>query len=148
MNEQTKKRALRLLDKRDYARRELIDKLVEKGEAAEDAEAVADRFVELGLINDARYGSLVVRHYAAKGYGVNRIRAELNRRGLPRELWDEALASMPAQDDTVDRFLRSRLKGNFDQKDVKRVSDALVRRGFSWDEIKSALNRYRSELEE
>ena len=40
MNEQTKNRALRMLDRRDYSRAELTKKLVEKGETAENAEAI------------------------------------------------------------------------------------------------------------
>ena len=70
--ESAKKRALRLLERRDYSRKELILKLTEKGEPLEDAEAVADRMMELGVINDERYSRMLVRHYASKGYGVLR----------------------------------------------------------------------------
>ena len=148
MNEQTKNRALRMLDKRDYARKELIGKLVQKGETPEDAQAVVDRFVELGVVDDEKYGAMVVRHYAAKGYGAARIRTELSRRGVPRELWEQALEQMPQQEEAIDRFLQSRLKGEAGQKEVKRVTDALLRRGFSWEEIRSALNRYLRSLED
>jgi len=148
MNEKTKARAIRMLDKRDYARQELINKLTEKGETEEDATEVADRFVELGIIDDARYSAIVVRHYAAKGYGMSRIKNELYRRGISKDLWDSALEEMPEQDDTIDRFLASKLKGSVDTKDIKRASDALLRRGFSWEEIKSALMRYKSDFED
>ena len=148
MNEKTKARAIRMLDKRDYARQELINKLMEKGEAEADAEEVTDRFVELGIIDDERYSALLVRHYAAKGYGASRIKTELYRRGISKDLWDTALEEMPEQDDTIDRFLQVKLKGNVEEKLIKRATDALLRRGFSWDEIKSALMRYKSDLED
>ena len=148
MNAKTKARAIRMLDKRDYARQELINKLVEKGEAEEDAAEVADRFTELGIIDDERYSALLVRHYAAKGYGASRIKTELYRRGIDKDLWDAALEEMPEQDDTIDRFLATKLKGSIDAKDIKRASDALLRRGFSWEEIRSALVRYKSDLED
>ncbi|MBR4077333.1 MAG: hypothetical protein IKK17_01875, partial [Oscillospiraceae bacterium] len=61
--ESAKKRALRLLERRDYSRKELILKLTEKGEPLEDAEAVADRMIELGVISDERYSHMLVRHY-------------------------------------------------------------------------------------
>ena len=37
------------------------------------------------------YAAQVVRYYSAKGYGERKLRDELYRRGVPRELWDEAL---------------------------------------------------------
>ena len=148
MNDKTKARALRMLDKRDYARQELINKLVEKGETEEDAAEVTDRFVSLGIINDERYSAILVRHYAAKGYGASRIKNELYRRGIDRDLWDAALEEMPEQEDTLDRFLQTKLKGSADEKAIKRATDALVRRGFSWEEIRSALMRYKSELDD
>ena len=38
--------------------------------------------VGLGYINDREYAGMVVRHYAAKGYGARRVRDELRRRGI------------------------------------------------------------------
>ncbi len=148
MNEQTKNKALRMLDRRDYSRAELVKKLVEKGEPQADAEAVADRLAELGVVDDARYAALVVRQYAGKGYGETRVRMELLRRGVPRELIDEALQQMPKQEDALDALLRRRLGERFDRADVKRATDALARKGYGWDEIASALQRLRDELDE
>ena len=89
--ERAKARALRLLEKRDYSEAELAAKLVEKGDDPDSARAAAARMAELGFVNDENYAAMVVRHYAAKGYGRARIREELRRRKLPRELWDAAL---------------------------------------------------------
>ena len=144
-----KERALAMLDRRDYSRAELLKKLREKGEDAAEAEAAVERLVELGFVDDARYAPLVVRRCAAKGYGPQRVRQELLRRGIPRELWDEAMAQMPVQDDAVDRLLRSRLKSAHpDRAELKRASDYLLRKGYGWDEIRAALARYDAEIEE
>ena len=89
MNEDAKARALKILERRDVSRKMLLDKLTEKGVADADAEEVADWLCGLGVVSDERFAGLVVRHYAAKGYGERRIREELYRRGIPREL-DEA----------------------------------------------------------
>ena len=144
-----KERALALLDRRDYSRAELLKKLLEKGEEEAEATAAVDRLTELGFVDDARYAPIVVRHYAAKGYGARRVQQELARRGIPKELWDEAMAQMPAQDDTIDRLLRSRLRGGeTDRAALKRASDFLLRKGYGWDEIKSALERYHADIED
>ena len=45
-------------------------------------------------------------------------------------------------------FLASRLRGGEDDpKQIKKVSDALCRRGFSWEEIRSGLRRYGAQEE-
>ena len=67
--ERAKARALRLLEKRDYSEAELAAKLVEKGDDPDSARAAAARMAELGFVNDENYAAMVVRHYAAKGYG-------------------------------------------------------------------------------
>ena len=143
-----KERALALLDRRDYSRAELLKKLLEKGEDEAEAAAAVERLAELGFVDDARYAPIVVRHYAAKGYGARRVQQELARRGIPRELWDAAMAQMPAQDDTIDRLLQSKLRGEVDRAALKRASDFLLRKGYGWDEIKSALERYHADIEE
>ena len=86
---------------RDSSEAERAAKLVEKGDDPDSARAAAARMAELGFVNDENYAAMVVRHYAAKGCGRARIREELRRRKLPRELWDAALDELPEQSDTV-----------------------------------------------
>ena len=46
-------------------------------------------------------------------------------------------------------LLRQKLKGRApDEKELKRASDALARRGYRWEEIKAALRRYGADIEE
>ncbi len=143
--EEVKKRALRMLERRDYGRDELVYKLVLKGELDSEAQAAADRMVELRFINDESYAAMVVRHYAAKGFGMSRIRQELRRRRLPRELWDAAFEEMPEQDDTIDRLLRAKLRSEEpDRDEIRRASNSLIRRGFSYDQVREALERLRA----
>lgn len=137
-----KARALRIINARPMSREELRKRLVEKGETPENAEECSEWLCQMGLINDAEYAGSVVRHYAAKGYGASRIKQELRRHGVSRELWDEAMEQMPEQDEYLARFLRSRLSDPGDRAQVKKVSDALFRRGYSWDQIKHALNEF------
>lgn len=138
----SKARALRIINARPMSREELRKRLVEKGETPENAEECAEWLCQMGLINDTEYAGSVVRHYAAKGYGAARIKQELRRHGVSRELWDEAMSQMPEQDEYLARFLRSRLTDPGNRAQVKKVSDALFRRGYSWDQIKHALNEF------
>lgn len=136
-----------MLGSRPLSREELIKRLVEKGGSRDDAEAAADWLEELGALDDRAYAATVVRHYGGRGYGPARIREELRRRGISKELWEDALEEFPDPEETLDALVRKKAKGGLDTpRDVKRVGDALLRRGFSWTDIKAAISRY-SELE-
>ena len=141
-------RAMELLSRRPMSEKELIDKLTRKGEDEETAADCARWLRENGFLNDESYAAAVARHYAAKGYGPGRVRAELSRRGVDRELWDDTLEAMPENTDKLDRFITARLTDPEDRDQIRKVSAALYRRGYSWEEIRSALRRFNAETEE
>ena len=143
-----KRKAIELLMRKPQSRQELSRRLREWEASDEEAEAICDRMEELGYLNELEYAGRVVRHYVSKGFGERKIRDELYRRGVPRELWDEALEQIEEEDNAsaIDAFLEKKLKGSHDPKDVKRASDALARRGFAWPEISDALRRYGMEV--
>ncbi len=112
----------------------------------EQAEAVADKLADLGLLNDEEYACTVVRHYAAKGYGPRKIRDELYRRGVPREYWEGALGEREPDERQIDKLVRQKLRGaEPTRENLKKVSGYLARRGYGWDEISGALGRLRKE---
>ena len=146
--EETRKKALALLDRRDYGSEELCAKLIEKGAEPDEARAAVRYMIRVGFIDDERYAAMVARHYAAKGYGAGRVREELRRRKLDRELWDAALAELPEPDETVDALLRAKLRGKAADRDtVRKAGAALVRRGFTWEAVRAAADRYLAEME-
>ena len=165
-------RAVGLLSLRPMSRKELLDKLCtpprqKRGKYPYDkldevpdpvllearrealrgrAEEVAGRLEELGLLNDGEYARTVVRHYAAKGYGPRKLRDELYRRGVPRELWEEAMGEREPDGDQVVELARQKLRGaEPTRENLKKASDYLARRGYGWEEISSALERLREE---
>ena len=141
-----RERALRIIGARPMSEKELRDRLVEKGETPDDAEEAVDWLRGLRLLNDAEYAAMCVRHYAAKGYGPGRIRSELYRRGVPRELWEDALEELPEQDGEIDRLLRKKLRGDVTDRDaVRKATDYLCRRGFKHEDIRAAVERLRTE---
>ena len=142
-------KAARMASGRMLSRKELTDRLGRKGIDLDTAEETADWLESLGAVDDAAYAGVIVRHYAASGYGPGRVRQELQKRGIPRALWDEALTQLPDSADAIDHFLRKKLGGRTpDRAMLKKLSDALLRRGFSWNDIRPALNRLGGEIEE
>ncbi|NCB63810.1 MAG: regulatory protein RecX [Clostridia bacterium] len=144
-----KNRALTLLTARPMSRKELIRKLTEKETPGDEAGEIADWLERLGLLNDEAYAHALVRHYAAKGYGPYKLKDELYRRGVPKEYWDAALNEVTENEEQIDAFVRRKLKGKSpDRQELKKVSDALARRGYRWAEISAALRRCGAEIQE
>ena len=144
----SRQHALMLLSRRQYSKNELYKKLIEKGEDEQAAEDCVAWLAENRLIDDEYYAGAVARHYTAKGYGAGRVKAELARRGIDRELMAQTLETLTASDDMIDKFISSRLRDPGDPAEVRKISNALFRRGYSWDEIKSALRRHSAETED
>ena len=142
-----KRRAVEMLSRRSLSSRELYDKLVRKGEDPQGAAACVRWLQDNRLLDDRSYASSIVRHYSAKGYGPARIRSELSRRGIEKDLWGEVLSMRPDNVDKIDAFIAARLHDPEDRDQVRKVTAALFRRGFGWDEIRAALSRFRAEAE-
>ena len=140
-------RGLWLLDTRDYTRKGMYDKLrVLFGDEA--AEYAADRLEEAGFIDDARFAARA----AELMLGANRSRRDivtrLMRKGVAREIALDAVsdAANDAGCDPVeqiktliDKKYASRLAAG-DKKERQKIIAALARRGFDYEDIRSALN--------
>ena len=144
-----KEKALDLLTRKPQSRKELERKLKEWGAGEAESAALCDRMEELGYLNDASYAARVVRYYSAKGFGEKKLRDELYRRGIPREMWDDALEQAQDPAEAIDAFVTKKLAGkDLDRKQLQKVSAALARRGYSWSDINDALRRYGAETGE
>ena len=137
-----------LIGRRAMSRRDLEKKLREKGAGEAEARYAAEWMEAIGAINDAEYAAALVRHYGGRGYGPAYIRQKLYEKGVPKELWEDALEELP-EGSPIDAFLASRLRGRApDEKEKRRLTNALLRRGFAWGEIREAWGRLDEELEE
>ena len=145
----TRQQAAEMAGRRMLSQKELSDRLVKKGTDPQEAQETAQWLADLGAVDDAAYAGVIVRHYAAMGYGPGRVRQELQHRGVPRELWDEALAQLPPAADAVRKVVAARLRGRpMTQEDSRKLAAALQRRGFSWNDIRPVLNEWGQEIDE
>ena len=146
---ETRARAANMIAARPLSKQELTKRLRKRGAADADADAAADWLEDIGALDDLAYAKAVVRHYGAGGYGEAKLRDELYRRGVPRALWDEALATAPDARETITRVIASKTKGGaLNEKECKKLSDLLLRRGFAWRDVKAALRALGAEIEE
>lgn len=145
----TRAAAADLIGKRAMSRRDLERKLQEKGANEAEARYAAEWLEAIGALNDAEYAAALARHYSGRGYGPARVREKLYEKGIPRELWEDALEQIPENDGQIDAFLTGKLRGREpDEKEKRRLTNALLRRGYPWGDIKAAWNRLGEETEE
>ena len=143
-----REKALEYISRRRMSCKELERKMLDKGYEEETVAYCVNWLLENRFLNDESYAGAVVRHYAGKGYGPGRIRAELSRRGIERELWDTAMDEFPEDTSKIDKFIASRLTDPEDRDQVRKISAALYRRGHSWEDIRRALRRFSAECED
>ena len=143
-----KMRAVRIVAASSVSKKDLRQRLIQKGEdPAQAAEAVA-WMAELHLVDDRETARQIVSRCASRGYGIARARQALYEKKIPKELWDEALEDFPDQTDSILSFLRSRLSTDADSKEVKRATEALLRRGHSYGDVRKALSKLSLDAED
>lgn len=147
--EKTLQMAANVLEYRHRSSRALYQRLLEKGAEEQDAAYAVARLQELGYLNDGEYGALLVRDLCRRGYGPGRIRRYLREKLLDPPDIDTAMEAYTFQPEKMQTYIESKLRGQApDRKALKRVADGLFRRGFSWEEIRSALRDYSLNMED
>jgi regulatory protein len=131
--------ALRALARRDHSIAELERKLKDRKISVTAAAAVIARLAESGYLDDRRFAErwaeAAVRN--GRGYGV-RLRQDLARRGVNREIIEEVLAGITTTygEDAALAALAERrfagfVPGGATDREKHRVMAYLQRRGFS-----------------
>ena len=141
--------ALYLIEFRDRTEKELREKLTAKGYSEEQIEDTAEFLKNYGYLDDKRYASHFI-HDAInlKKWGKIRIRTELLRKGIDREAVEFAIedAFSEIEDDRVLSIMEKRFKDSdySNMKERTRIFNFFMRRGFTPDEIKGAMNKMSS----
>jgi len=128
---------LRLLTAAPRSRRQLADAFERRGVPSDVAERVLDRFIEVGLLDDAEYARLVVHsQHVDRGLSGRALRFELRKRGIDGGLAEAAIGNLT--DDDVEaraRALLARKLASMAGVDrdtrVRRASGLLARKGYS-----------------
>lgn len=123
----------------------LKDKLIRKGFSREISEKAASYIEENGFIDELSQAELFAKDLAEiKLYGKNRIKNELFKKGYKQTVINEVLDTLDV--DFVEickkRITATMKSDSFSSKErASKNVNALIRYGFSFSEIKSALNR-------
>ncbi len=132
--------AFRSLAHADFSEAGLARRLREKGVRPEDAERAVQELAEKGYLSDRDFAARMVRAYRdERCFGPRRVREELYRRGVPRELIDELLEG---SEYNIDGYCEKKFRSlPRDEKGRRKASAALQRAGYGYEEIRGALAR-------
>ncbi|MEV2265199.1 recombination regulator RecX [Nonomuraea africana] len=127
---------LRLLTMAPKTRAQLAEAMRKRDVPDEVAEAVLDRFTELGLINDEAFAEAWVdsRHHG-RGLARRALAAELRHRGVDSETVNEAVERVDSDQeaDTARRLVERKLastRGLDPQARTRRLAGMLARKGY------------------
>ena len=140
-----KQRAVRIISASAVSKGDLQRRLTQKGENPEDAKNAVEWLSDLNLLDDAETASQIVSRGVARGYGAERIRQMLYEKRIPRQYWEEALETMPDMSEALMTFLEKRLGAEPDEKQVRSAAAAAIRRGYTWSQVREALEKLQAE---
>lgn len=139
-----KDKAMWLISYRDHAKKELIDK-VSKDSSVDAATKAVERLEELGLIDDERFA----RHYASDLINIKHLspfgaKRKLIEKGIDRDLAQDIIDELDCNiDDNITAVIEKKYSKNLsDEKGRRRCINGLMRLGYSYSDIKSALSQY------
>jgi regulatory protein len=136
-----KARALRLLSRREYSRKELASKLLQlvrrdeeelTVDIEEQIEAVLNDFEARAWLSDERFAQALV-HRRSERYGVRRVADELERAGIETGLISQLTGELKESEYDRAKALWTRKFGQIptEQKERARQYRFLISKGFS-----------------
>ena len=144
-----KSRALWYLSRSDHSKKALADKLLKGGFCDDAVDQAVLRMEELGLINDEVLAQRLFEYFSLQKMSKNEIYHKLILKGISRELAKETVfCSDESESDKIKELLKTKYSKKLgSEENIKKVYASLVRKGFSFSDIKEALKEYSEELE-
>ena len=143
-----KMRAVRILSVTSVSKDDLEQRLIRKGEKSAYAKEAVQWMSDLNLLDDRKVAEQIVLKCISKGYGASRAKQALYEKRIPKALWQDVLEDYPDQTEKIVSFLQNRISDFADERQVRRAMDALIRRGHSYSEIKSAMEQISLDVDE
>jgi regulatory protein len=147
--------ALFLLKFRGRSEKELGERLAKKGFEAGISSATIARLKELNLVNDESLAKGLTEGGRRAGRGEIRLRQDLWKRGIPRDIIQRVLSEQPlegenvppdesarARDALAKRLKRFKTEGLDRRTIYGRLGGYLARQGFSPDVVRDTLDGF------
>lgn len=146
--DRAKSRAMWYVSRADHSEKALYDKLRRTFPPEAASYAVA-RLKELGLVDDRAYAKRLVVNLSEANVSDREIARKLFAKGVPRAIADEAIEELsPNPVAQIAELLKTKYRNRLQSEDgVRKTYAALIRKGFSYGDVKEALKGYSENLE-
>ena len=145
-----KSRAIWYLDRMDHTEKALYDKLLRAGFKPKPCAKVIARLKEVGLLDDNRYAENYANWFTESNVSKREALQKLLLKGVPYDLAKSVLEETETDElSQIKNVIEKKYKNKLlSENGVQKVYAALVRKGFSYGAVKTALNDFIEESEE
>lgn len=134
--------ALNFISVSQKTKKQIKDKLIQKGYLEEIVLKAIDKLIEYGYVNDSDYAEKYVNSYKNQK-GKKLIKLELLKKGVKEEDLSEFLDGVDSQIETISKLADKYMKNKpCDLKTVKKLYSYLISKGFDYDEVKEVSSKY------
>lgn len=148
-NHEIKQKALNYATYKPRTIGQVCKALKEKEFSEDEIRYAIDFLREFGYVDDSKYARTFVREFSErKKFGLSRLKIELTKRFIPREIIDNVLQEFNNSADTrqlcreaMEKKMRA-LQSKTPEKRKSSLIAYLQRQGFLWDDIKNCMELY------
>ena len=136
-----------LLSRRDHSVKELKTKLLRTVDEKNVDKAI-EKMLELGYLDDEKYARNLVKYLAqTRNMSKNHIKQEMFKRGIPNEIINSVMEDYEFDNvSCVVDLILTKYRNKLNNEDGnKKVIASLMRKGFSYSDIKNAFYRIENE---
>ena len=134
--------ALNFISVSPKTKKQIRDKLIQKGYLEEIVLKVLDKLAEYGYVNDSDYAEKYVNSYKGQK-GKKLIKLELLKKGIKEEDFKEAVDGVETQAQAISRLAEKYMRNkDCDLKTIKKLYSHLISKGFDYDEVKEITSIY------
>ena len=144
-----KNRALWYLSRGDLSQKKLTEKLIQGGFMPEAAKIAVQRMIELSLIDDTRLAKRLYEYLSECGASKREILYKLQSKGIPTDVAKQIIEQDDNDEkDKLEKLIKTKYASKLQsEENVKKVFAALIRKGYSFSDVREALKAYSEELE-
>lgn len=136
-----------LLSRRDHSVKELKTKLLRTVDE-KNADKAIEKMLEYGYLDDEKYARNLVKYLAeSRNMSKNHIKQEMFKRGIPNEIINLVMEDYEFDNvSSVVDLIMTKYRNKLNNEDGnKKVIASLMRKGFSYSDIKNAFYRIENE---
>jgi regulatory protein len=138
-------RAIKYLAARPRSRKEVETRLRQYGYPEDTVETVLFKLEKVGVLNDPSFAEQWAHARSERGRGKMTVARELYQKGISKETAEAVLEELNEEQQLAKaRELAEkwapRYHGEEKKAAIKKLSQALIRRGYSWEIVKAAVD--------